>query len=106
ADQPVVEGGQPGAALPGVHLQAGEQLEDDRLRVLQLLARRLALTGGGGLLGALEVEGQAVVEHHEDLLRRARGNRVAEVAGAEGSGTHRENSWSEGKVCGAGGRIS
>jgi hypothetical protein len=69
--------------------------------VLQLLARRLALAGGGRLLCPLQIQGQAVVEHHEHLLRRAGGDRVAEVAGAEGSGTHREISWNGERGCGA-----
>ena len=68
---------------------------------------RLPLAGRRGLLRPLEVERQAVVEHDQHLLRRARGDGVAEVAGAEGSGTHREDSWSEGKVVrGAGIRTS
>ena len=45
------------AVAAGEREAASEQLQHAQAIVLELLARRLSLTGGHGLLGALEVEG-------------------------------------------------
>src|SRR5690606_27671825 len=66
-------------ALPGVGLEAAAQLEQDVLGVLQLAVGLLSLAGTLRLAAALQVQDEALAEHHQEPLGAGGVDRGAEV---------------------------